>query len=572
MSFLFFHLQAQIPASVQKELESNDQLAEKFLSEGNLSEAAKYFNQSAYILRNNNLNEQSAKYYERIVDINRQLNNQKGLLLTYNNLGMVYLNAENYEKALSSLEKALELSKKIDTKESVISALTNIAVALQGLGKYQESNKNLDVAVEMATGINDFKLLRRCYGIMYENYDKLGQSDKSYKYFELYSSLDKEIKKIEMLKVKQDAETEVNKAQTEKHLTEEELKIKKEELQVTTDSLTKVEKLTREQQLELEVKNQELQIKNAQLKIETLKKNYAFIGLGITLVFLVMLSILLVKLRFANKRIVDQNKTLDRQNKNITSSIRYAMTIQQAMLPDETLLADYFNTFIIYKPKDIVSGDFYWFSSGDKKTNKYFIALVDCTGHGVPGAFMSMIGHRLLSEIVNERKVSDPKEVLEILNKEIRSSLRQEKTDNNDGMDIAFCSFEKIGNSKIKMIFSGAKRPVYVFNGGNGDFTSLKGERKSIGGYGEKKEHVEFTNQELILSLNDMVYFSTDGLIDQNGPDRKRFGSKKFEDLLVSIHSHSVEKQREIIESEIDGFMQEEDQRDDITIIGVQLK
>lgn len=568
---LCFHIQAQIPATLQKEIKENDALADKFLNEGNLSEAAKYLNQSAYAFRNNQLNDEAAKYYERIADINRQLNNQRGLLMTYNNLGMVYLDLENYDKAIVNLERSVELSKKIDTKESVISAITNVAVAQQGLKKYNESNKQLETAVQMAKDINDIKLLRRCYGILYENYEQLNQSDKSYQYFELYSSLDKEIKKREMQQVKKEAETEVNKAQTEKQLTEEELKIKKEELQVTTNSLMKAEELTHEQKLELEVKEQEIQIKDAQIKIEKLKKRYAFIGLGVLLLFSIILSFLLAKLRFANKKITEQNNTLDRQNKNITSSIRYAQTIQQAMLPDESLLTDYFNPFVIYKPKDIVSGDFYWYSAPDKK-NKFFLAVVDCTGHGVPGAFMSMIGNRLLSEIVNERKIENPKDVLEILNEEIRSALRQEKTDNNDGMDISFCCFEKLNSSEVKMIFSGAKRTIYCIRSETGEILSLKGDRLSIGGYGEKRDHLKFSNHEIILSNNDLVYFSTDGLIDQNGPDRKRYGSRKFEEFLKTVYDKPVEKQKEIFETEIAEFMKHEEQRDDITILAVQLK
>ena len=140
---------AQIPSALRNEINQNDQLAEKFLKEGNQIEAAKYFNKSAYILRNNQQNEEAAEYYLRILDINLQVNNQKGLLLIYNNLGMVYSDLEQFNNALSYLEKALELSKRIDTKEGVISALTNIAVALQGLTRYQESNQRLEDAQQV---------------------------------------------------------------------------------------------------------------------------------------------------------------------------------------------------------------------------------------------------------------------------------------------------------------------------------------------------------------------------------------------------------------------------------------
>lgn len=560
---------------IRSEISRNDGMAEKYLKEGNLTEAAKYLNQSAYLLRSRQLNEEAAGYYLRILDINKQLGNQRGVLMTYNNLGMIYLDLEQYDKALTILEKGLELSKKIDTRESVISIMTNIGMALQGLGKYQESNQRLEPAVQMAKDINNLKLLRRCYGIIYENYDKLGQSDKSYEYFDLYSSLDKEIKKQEMRQVQQEAETEISKAHTEKQLTEAELKVKKEELEITADSLVKAEKLTKEQRLELEVKEAEIREKDALLKLKNLRIKLFVIVVGGLVAFLLVLSFLLIKLRIANKQIRTQRDMLDRQNKNITASIRYAMTIQQAMLPEKESLDRFFESFIIYKPKDIVSGDFYWFSgfSDKQKGSKMqFIAVVDCTGHGVPGAFMSMIGNRLLGEIVNEKRIEDPKEILEMLNKEIRLALRQEQTDNNDGMDLLLCRFLSKNAGTVNLTFSGAKRTLYIVKKATDELIGLKGERKSIGGIGEKKENLKFTDQELILNRGDKIYLLTDGLIDQNGPDRKRFGSKKVEDMLVSMNEKPMDQQKNIFDESLAGFMQDEDQRDDITIIGLKIR
>lgn len=567
--------QGQAGTDIQKEIKQNDELAEKYFNQGNLAEAARYYNKSAFLLLNNRQYEAAAEYYLKILDINEQLGNQKGSMITRNNLGMLYLDLEQYDKALTHLEKGLALSRKIDTKEGVISCVSNVAVALQGLGRYQESNRQLESAIQMAKDINNLKLLRRCYGIAYENYDKLGQSEKSYQYFDLYSSLDKEIKRQEMKQVKEEAETEVHKAHSEKQLTETELKLKKEELEVTADSLVKAEKLTREQRLELDVKNAEIREKDALLRLKNLRIRFFTIGLIVLLTFLILLTFLLIKLRIANKQIRSQRDILDLQNKNITASIRYAMTIQQAILPDENALGILFESFIIYMPKDIVSGDFYWFSGFDEKKNKsnnQFIAVVDCTGHGVPGAFMSLVGNRLLNEIVNEKQVNDPKEILELLNKEIRIALRQEQTDNNDGMDLLLCRFEKKKNSDLGITFSGAKRTLYVLRKDNNELISLHGERKSIGGIGEKKESLEFTNQELILHQGDHIYMLTDGMIDQNGPDRKRFGSQKVEELIVSLERESMDQQKETFVRTLSDFMEKEVQRDDITIIGLKVK
>jgi serine phosphatase RsbU (regulator of sigma subunit) len=378
-----------------------------------------------------------------------------------------------------------------------------------------------------------------------------------------------------MRQVKKEAETEVSRAHSEKQLTEAELRIKEEELEVTTDSLVKAEKLTREQRLEIEVKNAAIREKDALLKLKNLRIKFFTIGLIVLLSFLVILTFLLIKLRIANKQIRSQRDILDLQNKNITASIRYGMTIQQAMLPDEHVLDNLFDTFIIYMPKDIVSGDFYWFSGfGEKKAEKsnQFIAVVDCTGHGVPGAFMSMIGNRLLNDIVNERQVDDPKEILELLNREVRIALRQEQTDNNDGMDILLCRFEKKKNNAFSITFSGAKRTLYVVRKENNELISLKGDRKSIGGIGEKTESLEFSNQELTLFKGDRLYMLTDGMIDQNGPARKRFGSKKFEELITSMEDSNMDQEREIFIKNLSDFMKDEVQRDDITLLGIKVK
>lgn len=568
-------ISGQVSSNIRKEIKQNDEMAEKYLNEGNLSEAAKYYNKSAFVLLNHQQSEEAAGYYLKILDINEQLGNQKGTMITYNNLGMIYLDLEQYDKALPALEKSLELSRKIETREGIISAISNVAVALQGLGKYQESNQQLESAIQMAKDINNLKLLRRCYGIIYENYDKLGQSDKSYYYFDLYSAIDKEIKKQEMRQVKENAETEVTRAHSEKQLTEAELRIKEAELEITADSLVKAEKLTREQRLEIEVKNAEIREKDALLRLKNLRIKFFTIGLIVLLSFLVILTLLLIKLRIANKQIRSQRDILDLQNKNITASIRYAMTIQQAMLPDENVLGRLFDSFVIYMPKDIVSGDFYWFSGFSEKKaekNHQFIAVVDCTGHGVPGAFMSMIGNRLLNEIVNERQVDDPKEILELLNKEIRIALRQEQTDNNDGMDLSLCRLEKKKNNNLGITFSGAKRILYVVKNESNELLSLKGDRKSIGGIGEKTESLEFTSQELILNQGDHIYMLTDGIIDQNGPDRKRYGSKKFEELITAMQEKNMDQQKETIVNNLSDFMKDEVQRDDITIIGLRVK
>ncbi len=544
-----------------------DSKAQEFLRDGNLTEAAKYFSKSAFLLQNNYQYEEAISYFKQVLDINEKLNNKKGLMVVYNNIGMIYSDLEQFNNALPYLEKGLQLSRELSEKEGIIAGLTNLALALQGLKRYEESNKKLEEAVRLAKEINNLRLLHSSYGLMYDNYDKLGDSEKAHKYFELYLSFDKEIKKQEIRQVKSEAKSEVSKAYAEKQLTEDELKTKKEELKITSDSLQKAEELTREQKLELE-------LAASQLREEKLKRAYISGVLIVISFFSIILTFLLILIIRANKKIKNQKNTLDRQNKNIKASIRYAETIQQAILPEDSLLNNYFESFLIFRPKDIVSGDFYWFS----KLNSYkpdvdslFIAVVDCTGHGVPGAFMSMIGNSLLNEMINEKRIESPKEILSALNDEIRKSLRQDQTDNNDGMDLLLCRFDKLNKSGLKLIFAGAKRPLYIMRKEDHELIMLKGARKSIGGVENISKKLSFSNHEVLLDKGDCIYLSTDGIIDQNGPDRKRFGSKRFEDMIVDNCGLSIKEQSENINKEIDNFMRSEEQRDDITLLGLRI-
>ena len=290
------------------------------------------------------------------------------------------------------------------------------------------------------------------------------------------------------------------------------------------------------------------------------------------------------ELEATNHEISAQKQRVEQQNEQITSSIQYGQNIQEAMLPTIDDLNEVFENFILFLPKDIVSGDFYWMSKikADTQTGtseQMFIAAIDCTGHGVPGAFMSMIGNRLLNEIVNERGVYDPKEILEQLNVGVRTSLKQEQTDNNDGMDVCLCRIEQLhsespendsNKEKTKITFSGAKRPLFYFRQSETDIVTVKGDLRSIGRTSAKKRR-PFTNKEVILNKGDVIYLTTDGIIDQHAPNRKRFGTGMLTDLLQTIAVLQMSQQKEVLEEALAVYMQNEEQRDDITIMGIRV-
>ncbi|MCU0391874.1 MAG: SpoIIE family protein phosphatase [Thermoflexibacter sp.] len=266
-------------------------------------------------------------------------------------------------------------------------------------------------------------------------------------------------------------------------------------------------------------------------------------------------------------------KIIQEKNENITDSIRYGLTIQQAALPSNEKINEALHEyFTFFKPRDIVSGDFYWFNQVE---DRIYLAVVDCTGHGVPGAFMSMLGITFLNEIVNVQKIYSPAKILELLHINIRMALNQEEAKNTDGMDIALCLFEPATHFieqqkeyETMMTFAGAKLPVYYVH--HGEFNEVRGTLKSVGGR-QKEEYREFAEFKIKLSMGDSVYIYTDGLIDQNDPQGNRFGSQKVKDLIQLFHSLPMAQQKEKFMEEFENYRHSVIQRDDVTLIGLRL-
>jgi len=274
------------------------------------------------------------------------------------------------------------------------------------------------------------------------------------------------------------------------------------------------------------------------------------------------------------EELIFQNDMIEQQNQNITASISYAKTIQNAILPPENELNSSFENIVIFKPKDIVSGDFYWYSklpARDGFTEKQYFAVIDCTGHGVPGAFMSMIGSRLLNEIVNEKKILKPSAILDHLNEGIKNTLRQENSDNNDGMDVCLTVIEKLENGNNKMMYAGAKRPLYIYSKQENKLKYIKGTRKSIGGMQAKRNTEVFEDNNVILQKNDVLYLSTDGIIDQSSKERIRFGSLRLIQLLKNIGGLPLSEQKNAILNSLNEYQGVEDQRDDITFMAIKI-
>ncbi len=394
------------------------------------------------------------------------------------------------------------------------------------------------------------------------------------------------------------------------------LDVQKDSIELQKAKIYEQKQLMAENFNRLETLNQEIEQRETQIEEQkevmsgmegTIKSQKRFIGLLIVIVALIIFIVIYVYRNFKQKKrlsealslknaqieaqsdelktanheltaqrdqLREKNEKIETQNEYITDSIKYATRIQFAVLPSKKELNKFFETFILFKPKDIVSGDFYWYLNVASKNNepeKVFFAVVDCTGHGVPGALMSMIGNRLLSEIVAEEKIYNPADILKYINFNIVKLLSIDNEIFSDGMDAAICLIEKNGES-YKATFSGAKRPLAVYNSETKKIDRYKGTNRSVGGYTKIKHDENFENLYFDLKKDDMIYMFTDGFIDQNNSSRKRYGTENFLNLLSKIAHSDVKIQHEILEKELKSWQGSEQQRDDITVMGIKLK
>jgi len=266
------------------------------------------------------------------------------------------------------------------------------------------------------------------------------------------------------------------------------------------------------------------------------------------------------------EEIENKNQELEVLYKHVTDSIKYAKRIQEAILPPDSLVKRLLpNSFVLYKPKDIVSGDFYWM---DEKNGKSLFAAVDCTGHGVPGAFMSIVGYNILKHTVNNFNYTEPSLILDELNKGVSETLHHghEESQAKDGMDISFCT---IDYKKMELQYAGAYNPLYIVR--DGELLQTKADKFPIGLFlGEEKK--KFTNHTINLKKGDAIYIFSDGYADQfGGPNGKKFMAGNFRDLLLEASKHPVEKQKEILNKTIEEWRGPLDQVDDILVIGVKV-
>ncbi len=364
-----------------------------------------------------------------------------------------------------------------------------------------------------------------------------------------------------------------------KNIQEHTISIRRQEIKKLREQLEKDKLLVRNKEDSVLMSSREEKIKTAEVEIEISKKiidlqdSKINIQEQLLVVSIVTLILVLILFLVGYKYYTEKKTTyslLEDTNKKIVDSISYAKRIQQSILIEEKEIKQYLpNSFVYYQPKDMVSGDFYWFSHHDEKI---IIAAVDCTGHGVPGAFMSLIGNTLLHEIILEKQIFDPGLILQHLNRGVSKALQQNKEDAicRDGMEMSLCVIDK-GQHTIQ--YAGAKNPIYIVH--NKVLSIVKANIQSIGGISflvNKEINLEFRTHTIPLEKNTSVYLFTDGYMDQFGGDlNTKFNNARFRQLLLNIQNFDMEKQKEELDETFQKWKGKRQQIDDILIIGIRV-
>ncbi len=556
-----------------------DKIGFVFLKQGKENEALKYFINSHYTrislkdtfltaISNKNIAEVylQKEAYEKAISFLlvasesfKAIKNPLNIAETNYKIGDIYMYDEDYSRALDYYSISLVNFIKYDKQYDICMIYNKLSKAYEGLKKYDLMKRYAMEALKIANNAEFIDIKAASYALLSRYFELKSDTANAFRFERMHSS----------------AVDSVNEAR---------LLGQSAEMQVSFE-------------LQMQENNYEMLKKDKELGDVTIR-NQQIIGIAIAMltILLLFLAINLYRSNISRKKtnalLVEQKKDIEQKNhelerqkdaiedkniriqkinNHITSSIYYASRIQQAMLPKPNIYRKYFeDAFIIFKPRELVSGDFYWFSR-DEALNRVFIAAVDCTGHGVPGAFMSLIGNTYLNQIVNAHHITDADIILNKLHENIRSSLHQEKNQSRDGMDIALCVIDYKNNI---IEFAGARNPLIYIK--ENELHLLKGDNMDIGGVQRETER-RFNKQTIPLEKGVQLYLFTDGFQDQfGGKDRTKFMRKNFKDLLLKVHSFDMKIQMQLIDEQFENWITQSDgtrmeQIDDVMVIGVKI-
>lgn len=487
-------------------------------------------------------------------------------------LGKISVELGDYKKATEYFATAAAAATKSGNHAAEFESHVLLAKANGSLKKYKKAIDALDHALELALQAKSVPDQMACYRLL-ETYHSLngntGKAAENRHHHEALALLQEKEQQAQERARELENTLSAEKEGSQRLLNEQQVLLveQRQRTQAVEDELELSRELRARKQLEIDLLNKDRELANLRIQEQNSRLETEGMLRNSILAVLVLISTLVGVVVVNYRKQVKTARRIEHQNKNIRSSINYAKRIQEAMLPGEEMRSRYLkDSFILFKPRDVVSGDFYWMSpvKADEPEGDLAIAAMDCTGHGVPGAFMSMIGINSLNSIL-ARGVSDTDAILGELHREIRSSLRQESTGNNDGMDASLCIYRR---SRQILEFSGAKNPfVYVQNN---ELFQVKGDIHAIGG-SRSRDQLSFRKHEISVDRPTMVYLFSDGFRDQfGGPENQKFMGKRFSRLLLEIHKLPLEEQSARLADEFGKWKGTHEQTDDVLVIGIR--
>ena len=517
------------------------------------------------------------KYLNEALKIDLKNNFQKEEGFCYSSIGGVYQLQKQFNEALTYYKKGLELSLSIGDTVRAIDFYYSTGDLLVEQGNYKEALINLNKAIELDKIVKDNYHIGFCYMGLSKAYLRQKQFAKSIeeglKSYQMGVEMESPGLQADVAKILYQAYSQSGDYKNGFKF----LKINYD----LYDSVINTDNIKEQTQIELNYKNsykekQDSLLRSAQQKQKDIlhdaelkqQKTWAIAG-GIGL--FMAIAVVIIVFRFyqkekRSKQIINQQKQIvDFKNKEILDSINYAKKIQQAIIPSVAEVKNVFpNSFVLLLPKDIVSGDFYWVA---KTGQQAFFAVADSTGHGVPGGFMSMLGTALLNEIINEKNIYEPADILDMLKLKIIMALRQSEnaSENKDGMDIALF---QINLNTQELTFAGANNSLYLLR--DKKLQEFKGDKFPIGFDGRNDK--QFSQQKIKLLPNDLLYLFTDGYPDQfGGPQGKKFKYKPLEEKLAEISQKSMDQQRNVLLNTHDDWKGNLEQVDDICVVGIRI-
>lgn len=499
---------------------------------GNKKDLASTYNNIGSIYSESNAD--SALYYFNIsLTLRTEANDYRGLGIVHKNIGEVYVRQKKYKEAEVEFRASLEFREKVNDQSGIASTLTALGKLKTEQGKYSEA----------------LVYLRRSDSICQITGSLSPQLDVALAFWSLYKSMGNPGEALQYadkaLKLKDSLLNESSLQHGEEMRARYDMDIQARELD------------------KLKTYQRELEIKT-----ESERSFYQVLIIsGIVILFLVVLFFMVRarENRKSQSRLQFAYDQIETKNKDITDSIRYAKRIQQAILPDDISLKQAFpKSFVFYRPKDIVSGDFYWHHHSEEVQ---LVAVADCTGHGVPGAFMSVLGASQLTSVISEQGEVSPSRILHLIDEGMRNQLHQDGLSAmHDSMDIAICAYHR---TKRQLIYTGANRPIILFRA-DGSIEICRPAKHSVGGDSETAKN--FTEQVIQLEEGDSFYLFTDGFADQfGGPKGKKFKSSRFRDVLQQIALQDIRNQKRELELVFDSWKGQFEQVDDICVIGIRV-